>query len=336
MLADVVNYANAKKGVSINTKISVLMAVFNGYDYLEESINSILNQSFSDFEFIIVDDGSTDGSSNLIREMSNIDSRIRYISHENCGLTKSLNVGLKHANAPLIARMDADDIANPDRLRRQYDEFCADHELVLLGSEVECISRDGYRLGTRGHEYTDERIRRRLLIGDGGALTHPAVMFRTHISEKINGYDERFSTTQDLDFFIRMSEKGQIRNLKDVLLHWRQHASSVNSTKFETWSDMKKMAIESAIHRIGLSAYLHQIFPPEGGIFVPQNSFELAYIARHNGRIAEATKLLKQALKEPSLRPRAREELTEINLLRIWWRIRNCIRFSNSMFARRK
>ena len=123
--------------------ISVVMSVYNGARYLHPAVESILEQDFADFEFIIVDDGSTDGSGAILLEFAEKDARIRLIQRENRGLVASLNEAIALARAPLIARMDCDDIAMPDRFTRQI-EYLADHpEIAIVGSHIHEIDEDG-------------------------------------------------------------------------------------------------------------------------------------------------------------------------------------------------
>lgn len=240
-------------------RITVLMAVHDGLQYLPDAVNSILRQTFTDFEFIIINDGSTDGSGTWLESLT--DPRIRIVQQDNLGLTKSLNRGLSMARGEFIARMDADDVSLPGRLERQLQEFQADAELVLLGSEVMMTSADGDPAGKRGHALEHAEIRRQLLMGMGGALTHPVVMYPLSAIKQIGLYDERFRTVQDLDLYLRLSEVGKMRNLPETLLYWRQHSSSVNHTQSDSWVAMQRMAIEHTIERIGPSRFAKELFP---------------------------------------------------------------------------
>src|SRR4051812_26679567 len=122
--------------------VSVLMAVYNGEQYLREAVNSILSQTFKDFEFIIIDDGSTDRSPELLASYARADSRVKLISRPNKGLTKSLNEGLHAARGEFVARMDGDDISLPERFERQVSYLREHPEVVLVGSRVEFIDPD--------------------------------------------------------------------------------------------------------------------------------------------------------------------------------------------------
>jgi glycosyltransferase involved in cell wall biosynthesis len=306
--------------------VSVVMAVYNSERYLEEAIQSILNQTFRDFELIIIDDGSTDKSTEILKKYAGLDTRIRLVTHENKGLTKSLNVGLSMARGEFIARMDGDDVADLSRFAKQLNAFKRDSNLVLLGSEVELITEDGFPLGPRGQPSEEVEIRRRLLQGDSGVVTHPAVMFRANVAQSIGGYDERFSTTQDLDLFLKLSELGTIGNLPETLLQWRQHEKSVNRTKSNTWAAMKRLAVAAAIGRIGVERYLEQVFPFGTTFSFPQSPLELSRLARRKGRRESAKLLLLSAIKDPANQRIAIEEWIENAILGVWWKIRNGIR----------
>ncbi len=305
--------------------VSVVMSVYNGERYLAEAIESILNQTFSDFEFIVINDGSTDQSGHILDQFQSQDSRIRVFHEVNEGLAVSLNKGLKVARGKFIARMDADDVALPRRLEKQIAYLEAHDDVVLLGAEVELFIGHDLDLGPRGHPILESDIRRRLLLGDGGALTHPAVVFKRDVGIRIGGYDPRFITAQDLDLFIRLSERGKVANLSDILLKWRQHEQSVSKTKSESWSHMKRMAIRGAIDRMGLEAYLEVVFPAEHLNFTTDN-LSLFRRARMHGRAKTAARLLKLASKDPSSRSTALEIRIENMILRVWFYLRNALR----------
>jgi glycosyltransferase involved in cell wall biosynthesis len=243
--------------------VSVLMSVHNGRRYLAEAVDSILAQTMQDFEFIIIDDGSSDGSTDVLKSYAARDPRIRLSIQENCDLTKALNVGLKLSRGELVARMDADDVARPERFATQVGAFLSNPDLVILGAKVELISSDGIQLGARGTTRSHSNIRKRLLIGDGRAIVHPVAMFRRQTALDVGGYDERFPTGQDLDLFLRLSEAGLADNLSDTLLYWRQHKDSINRTRSSTWRGVKALAIEKALGRIGARQYAEELFRTE-------------------------------------------------------------------------
>lgn len=233
--------------------VSVLMATYNFRPYLAESVGSILNQTFRDFEFLLIDDGSTDGSEALLREMAAKDARLRLIVRPNKGLTKSLNEGLALCRGTFVARMDADDVSLPQRLEKQVAYLQAHPECVLLGSRVLRIDPYGSPLDESDHKLTHEEIDRQLLSqGLGWAVTHPVATFRRDAAMKVGGYREQFTASQDLDLWLRLAEVGRIANLPDVLLKYRSHFKSVRFTRFQEQKRVKTTILADAYARRGL------------------------------------------------------------------------------------
>lgn len=208
-------------------KVSVLMAVYNGERYLQAAIDSILEQSFGEFEFIIVDDASTDGTSSLLDACG--DPRVlRHRNLQNLGLTKSLNVGLGLASGSYIARMDADDVSHPERLAIQlaFLERHPDH--VLVGTSYRVIDGVGEPYLTNIKPMDDLELR--WVSQTRTALEHSSVMFRRLCP---NGtpylYDEGYRTAQDFEFWLRLMKDGKGSVLNDVLLDYRVHPANVTS-----------------------------------------------------------------------------------------------------------
>ncbi|MGQ4646882.1 glycosyltransferase [Lyngbya aestuarii] len=214
-------------------KISVLMSVYNAGEYLAKAVGSILTQTFKDFEFIIIDDGSTDKSLAILERYAKQDSRIRLISQQNIGLTKTLNKALALAQGEFIARMDADDISMPERFNRQVQYLENNPNCVALGCDVLQIDMDGAPICKMGVLLSHDELEAELLKGRGGVIRHPAVMIRREALVAINGYRDQFKTAQDLDLYLRLAERGQLANLPDVLLEYRLHLESVNFAKYE-------------------------------------------------------------------------------------------------------
>lgn len=201
-----------------NPKISVLMPVCNAEKYLKKAIDSILNQTFKDFEFIIINDASTDNSKKII--LSYKDQRIRYFENdENLGVAGTLNRGLKLAKAELIVRMDADDISFPNRLNLQYDEMEKDKEIAVLASNYDVVGESGKFLYTEKNAKSPEEIYYILQFID--CLGHPAIMFKKHIVLDIfNGYDKNHES-EDYDLWLRISSKYKISKINTSLLKLR-------------------------------------------------------------------------------------------------------------------
>ncbi|WP_129126149.1 glycosyltransferase [Geomonas oryzae] len=198
--------------------VTVLMPVYNGARYLREALDSILAQSFTDFELLVIDDGSTDGSPELVASCE--DARIRLVRRErNMGLIATLNQGLELARADLVARMDADDVACPHRLERQVAEFRERPGLVLLGSDLEIIDAAGVPIGYEPKPVDDVGLK--LALSVICAIGHPTVVFRREAVLKVGGYREEFHAAEDYDLWTRLAVEGEFRNLPVPLLKYR-------------------------------------------------------------------------------------------------------------------
>ncbi len=246
--------------------ISVVMSVYNGEKYAPEAVESILAQTFDDFEFILIDDGSTDRSKSLLEGYAKRDERIRLVSRPNKGLTKTLNEGLGLARGEFVARMDADDVALPTRFEKQVAFLRGKPQCVCVGSRVLRIDPYGSPLSESDHKLTHEEIDRQLMEeGLGWAITHPVAMMRRDAVATVGGYREQFRTSQDLDLWLRLAEVGQLANLPEVLLKYRYHPESVGFTNFEEQRRVKSIILQDAYTRRGRT-------PPAEwpkGIFTP-------------------------------------------------------------------
>ena len=208
-------------------KISVVMPVYNGEKYLKEAIDSILNQTFTDFEFIIIDDGSTDKTEQIIKSYD--DKRILYIKNEkNLGVAESLNKGLDMAQGEYIARMDADDISMPKRFEKQIDFMDVHCEYGVCGTGVIIFQDDEY-ICQRMFSESHKALRVDLIFGN--ALAHPTVMIRKSISESVLlRYDEDFEKAEDYELWTRISNNIQIHSIKEPLLKYRIHENQVSTS----------------------------------------------------------------------------------------------------------
>jgi GT2 family glycosyltransferase len=207
-------------------KVSVVMPVSNGEAWLATAIESVLEQTLADFELIVVDDGSTDASPDIIAASSGRDDRIFTVRQpRQLGLVKALNAALAVARAPLLARLDADDVALPDRLLRQARCFDERSDLVLLGSWAERIDDGGRRTGDVRPETNPERLA--VILQKRNPLVHSSVMMRTAMVKKLGGYREAFLGAEDFDLWLRLSEHGVVAILPQTLVRYRVHGNSV-------------------------------------------------------------------------------------------------------------
>ena len=207
-------------------KVSVLLPVHNAAPYLAEAVESILGQTVADLELICIDDGSTDGSSEILRRYASQDARVRIERREHNGLIAALNEGLRLAHAPLVARMDADDISLPDRLELQYRRFELDPGLWVLGTAYERIDEAGRPRGRppviAGCEAVASALREKCVI------CHPSVMMRRDPILEIGGYRPAYKHAEDYDLWLRVSERGKLDNLNVVGLRYRKHDDGVS------------------------------------------------------------------------------------------------------------
>ena len=242
------------------TTVSVLLPVFNAEPFLRQAIESILAQTVDDFELLIVNDGSTDGSLATIELMAARDRRIRFESRENRGLVATLNELLERAASPFIARMDADDVAAPQRFARQLAEFQRDDRLLAIGSDVWSIDSAGRRLMTirmpHGHQEIDEHT---MQVVNGWGMCHPSMMFSARAFELVGRYREEFWPAEDADLVLRIAEKGRLANLAEPLLSYRVHGGSIGHRQATRQREALYRAAAAAAERRGLP-------PPDPGL----------------------------------------------------------------------
>jgi len=246
--------------------ISVAMSVYNGERFLAAAIESVLAQSFSDFEFLILDDGSSDASRAIAAHYAARDPRIRLTARENRGLVKSLNELLTIARAPLVARMDADDVSLPQRFARQVAFLTTRPDVGVLGTWTEDIDENDavYHLDVPDHPVDHQQF---VTAVDAGAplLCHPAVMFRRDLVLSLGGYHPAFHHCEDLDLWLRLASVTQIANLPERLLryrHYSQQVSSRHATQQQVNAAISRIAYaERRAGRPDPTATLH-VLPP--------------------------------------------------------------------------
>lgn len=233
-------------------RISVILAAYNSEKYLVPAVESILQQTYRDFELLLFDDGSTDSTPRIVADFARQDPRVIAISRPNKGLTRTLNEGIERATGEYLARMDADDLCLPERFEKQVAYLDSHPECVCLGTRVTLIDPYGSPIRVGDHKLTHEQIEADLLNGIGWAIVHPAAMMRSQAVRQIGGYREQFKTSQDLDLFLRLGEVGRLANLAEPLVQYRQHFESVNNTKAEEQWRVKSIIVAEAYDRRGL------------------------------------------------------------------------------------
>lgn len=209
--------------------LSVIMSVYNGERFLRPAIDSILAQTFAHFEFIILDDGSRDATQQIIADYAQRDSRVRPIIRENRGLVASLNQLLAESRAPLVARMDADDICHPERFARQIAFLEANPDYGVVGSWSEDIDEqaNAWKIKGADHPVTHEDFLHNIRFG-GPLLVHPAVMYRKDIVLAQGGYHKAFLHCEDLDLWLRLASVTRIGNIPIRLIRYRHYDDQVS------------------------------------------------------------------------------------------------------------
>ena len=214
-------------------KLSVILPAYNSELVLEKAIDSVLSQTFKDFEFIIINDGSTDKTLNIIKSYS--DNRIILIDQENKGLAKTLNIGLNIAKGEYIARMDADDICIPNRFEKQIFYLDSKKDVGLLGTGVEVIDDKDKHISFHA-PYVGHRKLQKIMFEKGNPFKHPSVMFRKEIALQCGGYNELIGKYFE-DYFLwnSMSYISKVDNLPEILLKYRIASGSImdNSQSYE-------------------------------------------------------------------------------------------------------
>jgi hypothetical protein len=209
------------------------MAVHNDEKYIRRAVGSILEQTYADFEFLIIDDGCTDGTIKIINEYS--DPRIRIVKNEkNIGLTRSLNRGLDLARGRYIARMDGDDYSLPERLAKQTAFLDAHPSYGLVGTGYRSIDEADRVLGEASIPESDEELQTALM--ETNQFAHAAVMYTADAIKTVGKYREFFTYSQDYDLFLRISETYPVYNILEPLLEWRIRMDSA-SVKYKTLQD---------------------------------------------------------------------------------------------------
>ena len=220
-------------------RVTVLMAVFNGEKYLSEAIESILNQSYRDFEFLIIDDASTDCSKDIIKGYQ--DPRIRLVENDkNIGLTKTLNKGLALSKTEFIARLDADDVSHSHRLEMQVKYLDRHQDISILGTQIRVVDQNGKVLAGKEHHRPESEIATTWYLLFGNPFVHSSVMFRRKvICESLGGYDEIYRYNQDFELWSRLLVDHKGGNVNQVLVDFRSNPNSITRQRtpamVKTW-----------------------------------------------------------------------------------------------------
>lgn len=234
----------------MNPRISTILSVYNGEKYLKEALKSILDQTFKDFELIVINDGSTDQTGAVIDSFT--DSRIIKIKNDrNLGLVASLNKGLEVARGEFIARMDADDISMPERFTKQVEFLEKNREVGVLGTFMRQVDVKGGFISLFQPPVAHREILIKMLTGT--AIAHATVMIRKEIIDKAGGYDENFPHVEDTELWSRLIFKTKFANLPEALYVRRIHRNSVMSAhaklQLEKSGEIRKELLEKVISK---------------------------------------------------------------------------------------
>ena len=209
-------------------EVSVVMSVYNGENYIRESIDSILNQTFIDYEFIIIDDGSTDSTSKILDQYSKLNPCIRLIKHKNIGLTKSLIVGCNEAKGKYIARQDADDFSYPTRLKEEVSMLNNNEKIILVGTWYTVTYQDSSSV-LISYSGSDSAIRRDIFYKN--PFCHSSVMFDKKTYDSLSGYNPNYKVSQDLDLWFKMLSVGKAGIVKKNLVKRSIHENCISKSK---------------------------------------------------------------------------------------------------------
>jgi glycosyltransferase involved in cell wall biosynthesis len=228
------------------TKLTVVMPVYNGEKYLSESIESILSQTFTDFEFLIIDDGSSDKTVEIIKSFD--DNRIVFLQNAaNLGLSKSLNIGIHQSHGNYIARQDADDISLPTRLEKQF-KYLENHPKVgVIGTTTEWIDEKGDHLLFWSRPTDNISIQESLIYTCN--IIHGSTMYRRQAVEEIGLYNSKLRTGQDYDLWLRLSEFWDIECLPEILYKHRRHSLMSSSVHNQQQAKNAASALDASIER---------------------------------------------------------------------------------------
>lgn len=211
-----------------NPSVSLILPTYNANDYILKALRSITNQTYEDYELIIVDDGSTDGTIECVNEYPN--NQIRLIVRENeSGITSALNQGVHESNGRYIARHDADDWSDPSRLEKQVKYLNEHSDVALVGTGANLVDENG-QTQSRRRVPTSPSLSELI---DHNEFVHGSVMMRKEALESVGGYDEWFPTTEDYDLWLRLADEYEVRNIDEPLYYFRQHDESLYGSNLE-------------------------------------------------------------------------------------------------------
>ncbi len=283
-------------------RVSVLMPVFDAEPYVAAAIKTILSQTFESFEFLIVDDGSTDRSPEILEEFAKGDPRVRVVRRPHSGLVPTLNHGLELARGELVARMDADDVALPSRLALQLARLQREESLLCVGGAFEVIDARGRLVDRRAPPCEHTEIVEWALAGRS-PISHSAATYRRDRVLALGGYDETAELVEDLDLWLRLAEVGTLANLPQVVSRVRFHAASASEANEARQRDQTRRVCERAWRRRGLPGRPADIAPWRPGRDRRSRQEFAIGTARDAWRLGERRTALVYALRAVGIAP---------------------------------
>lgn len=234
--------------------VSVVMPVYNTGAYVGPAIESILNQSLRELELIVADDGSDEETLAILRRHDGADPRLHIHFRPHAGLSPTRNFAVSQAQAPLVANLDSDDIALPQRLETQLAYMNAHPQCAVSGGHARQIDPEGLELGPLKVRTMHEQILEQLHWGRGSAINHTTCIFRKRWFDHVGGYDDSLTTGEDLDLYLKLAEHGELANLPDDLALVRRHLTSTTAISAPGAGTANKLRIvQAAYQRRGLN-----------------------------------------------------------------------------------
>lgn len=229
-------------------KVSVIMPAYNAEKYIKEAIDSILSQTFQDFEFIILNDCSQDDTENII--LSYQDDRIVYLRNEkNMGVAATLNRGLVVAKGEYIARMDSDDISLPDRLAKQAAYLDSHPDVAILGTALERFGED---IPAQLRSFSSDPQQMKIALFFSCGLAHPTIMMRAAVIQSLGGYDLAYEGLEDYELWCRVTRQHQVTALPEVLFRYRVHAGQVTRNPSEKYLSRMRSLKNRQLAELGI------------------------------------------------------------------------------------
>lgn len=208
--------------------VTVLMPAYNSASFIAEAIESVLSQTYKDYELLIINDGSSDKTQEIINSYKTKDNRIRSIKQKNIGLVATLNKGIKLAKGAYIARIDSDDIWNSDKLIKQMSVISKDNSIVLIGSSYDIVDESGSYISRVIQPTEDDDIRRAFYLRN--PFGHSSVVYLKSAVEKAGLYDENMLPAEDFDLWIKIAKLGRIENIDKICLKYRLLKSGISQS----------------------------------------------------------------------------------------------------------